>query len=147
MCWCEMKMRLTGGTRPVVGFIRTRAHEAVTPRQTQMCAAAIIHSTIVCTCNESDGYWAVDRESFHITADTDRHSLTFSLQCRDQWSPSNLTRLPLRRHHYDVHETLYISQHSLFTTTRVLIYTLNRLGLPVRPVNPAVLLWDSGKRS
>ena len=59
---------------------------------------------------------------------------------------SLLTRLSVRRHHYNVHETLHVGEHGFLVTARVLVHPLDGLSLPVRPVDPAVLLRESGER-
>lgn len=57
-----------------------------------------------------------------------------------------LTSLPVRGHHYDVHETFHIGQHRFLAAASVFVDALDGLGLPVRPVDPTVLLRESGER-
>lgn len=60
---------------------------------------------------------------------------------------SLLTCLSVRRYHYNVHEALHVGQHGFLVTAGVFVHPLDGLSLPVRPVDPAVLLRESGERS
>lgn len=59
---------------------------------------------------------------------------------------SLLTCLSVRGHHYDVHQALHVGQHRLLVAAGVFVHPLDGLSLPVSPVDPAVLLRESGER-
>ena len=58
-----------------------------------------------------------------------------------------LTCLSVGRYHYNVHETLHIGQHSFLVSASVFVHSLDGLSLPVRPVDPTILLRESGERN
>lgn len=70
----------------------------------------------------------------------------FFVVCRCQ-KKSFLTCLSVRRYHYNVHEAFHIGQYGFLVTAGVFVHPLDGLSLPVRPVDPAVLLRESGERS
>lgn len=78
----------------------------------------------------------------------DKYSEVFGV-CHFSWRcqrKSLLTGLSVRGYHYNVHEALHVGQHSFLVTAGVFVHPLNGLSLPVRPVDPAVLLRESGER-
>lgn len=75
---------------------------------------------------------------------------TFRQTINGEWKQqekSVLTRLSVRGHHYNVHQALHVGQHRLLVAAGVFVHPLDGFSLPVGPVDPAVLLRESGERS